>query len=326
MKLLQLIFFMITIIGSSSAHSVTWIEYDPAGRDNPLSDSTDTATINDIGKIPRLKFLQVDKDCNDTYKFGVVILHGTQNGMNAGKYLSGTDAIVNNSSAENTVLNELMTWFQRKDVCALVVAPNATHKTSVRGAPRRWDTNNTLTSDIERLKLNNLINKVTSLTSEGVFLMGGSSGAIMAHNVSLNAINDGNTANLAGVVMVDAISAKQLCYDDCPPNENATRSIANCRADSLANIFDKFLDKSIETTGLISGKFWTLPTLLLYAKDDCTIPLDLKADFAEKIFQKRQSTVRKDQVGIGHAGDAWRLGTIQIKNGIRLVLPQLNLP
>ncbi len=309
MKLLQLIFFMITIVGSSSAHSVTWLEYDSA-------DSTDTATINDRGKIPRLLFLEVDEECHDTYKFGVVILENvTANGRHYGR--------------PRRVLDKLMTWFARKDVCALVVAPKIT-ATSWFFTPQlnmkiRWDTNDTLTDSIERIKLNNLINKVASLTSEGVFLMGGSTGAIMAHNVALNAINDGNTANLKGVVMVDGISAKQLCYYECSPNTPVDRI---CPETGLPIGIYKYLDQriEIEPTGLIDGKLWTLPTLLLAAKDDCTIPFDLKEDFANKIWLKGQSTVVREQAGIGHRGDAWDKGTIHIKNGIRLVLPQLNLP
>lgn len=289
MKLLQLIFFMITIVGSSFAHSVTWLEYDSA-------DSTDTATTNDRGKIPRLKYLEVAKDCNNTYKFGVVILHGTIKDNT--DELSGTDFIVNSSDNK---LRPLMEWLKSGDVCALVVAPTAT----VKDGGRRWDTDNTATADIERMKLNNLINTVASLTSEGVFLMGGSSGAIMTHNVAFNAINDGTTGNLEGIVIVDGVSAKRVCYDD-------------------GSIKGKGCNPLIDATGLDSGKSWTLPTLMLYASCDRTIRTFYKMRFAADL-KRSSETVRAYEKGHTHSGDAWIQGTNHIINGIRDVLPHLNL-
>jgi hypothetical protein len=136
--------------------------------------------------------------------------------------------------------------------------------------------------------------------------MGGSSGAIMTHNVAFNAINDGTTGNLEGIVIVDGVSAKRVCYD-------GTNAIG--------------CNPHIEATGLDSDKSWTLPTLMLYAYCDQTIPTVFKSRFAETL--KRSSgtsrTVHPYEVGNTHSGDAWIQGTNHIIDGIRGVLPHLNL-
>jgi predicted esterase len=144
---------------------------------------------------------------------------------------------------------------------------------------------------------------VASLTSEGVFLMGGSSGAIMTHNVAFNAINDGTTGNLEGIVIVDGVSAKRVC------NNGVIGT--GCNPDS-------------DATGLNSDKSWTLPTLMLYAACDETIPTVYKERFADDL-KRSSGTVHADEVGNTHSGDAWIQGTYHIIDGIRRVLPQLNL-
>lgn len=312
MKSIRLLLFMIAI-NSSPAHAVSWILDTEAGR---LGETTSNFTsVGNENKIPRFKFLKVADSCNNNYKFGVVIMHGSIKGNAARGELSGTKKIEAESS---TNLKPLMEWFQRGDVCAFVIAPNASLKANHL---RRWDTNDTLTGAIERRKLNNLIERMTPYALEGVFLMGGSSGAIMAHNVSLNAINEGNTSNMEGVVIVDGISAKQLCYtyplypgvsnDQVCPWWNTVPE----RGDNT------FIDTwRIEATGLTNEKSWTLPTLVLYADPDKSIGVDLKKGFAEALADRGQGTVRILQAGSGHAGDAWLKGTGDIINGIRGVL------
>jgi hypothetical protein len=66
---------------------------------------------------------------------------------------------------------------------------------------------------------------------------------------------------------------------------------------------------------------------MLYAACDETIPTFFKSRFAETL--KRSSgtsrTVHPYEVGNTHSGDAWIQGTNHIIDGIRGVLPHLNL-
>ncbi len=237
-----------------------------------------------------LKFLKRPANCTN-YSFGVVLLHGTQpNTVDIWKGSKSIEDSSNISTGMQNLVNRL------KEACALVIAPNS----GIISKHQRWDTNDQVTNGSERRRLNDMILKVSNrTTSKKVILMGGSSGALMVHNVALNIINGHSSvevrAALKGIVMVDGVSANRVYYLDRPITDiDASGFYAETclpfgfvphpiLSSATTKRLGSFGDDRCDQSGLDDGKKWNIPTLIISTEDDETIPLPGKQRFAHAL-------------------------------------------
>jgi pimeloyl-ACP methyl ester carboxylesterase len=156
-----------------------------------------------------------------------------------------------------------------------------------------------------------------------VFLMGGSAGAVMTHNVAKYLLNNPKTIEkdvLAGIVIADGISSDLISSskDDAPSIvkkccEHLKYDIDKLKVKSLANLYR--LPPKYYTADNIAGvgkRSWTLPTLILYSKDDPYGPDEYKLKFANALKEKESSKgiIKIKASGTGH--QPWGQGQLDI--------------
>jgi len=301
MKLLQLLFFIITMIVSSSIYAQSWTNLTIANLNCKCFVNNPKAPSN----------------------YGVIILHGMV--VNATNKFQGVDAIIEQSTADVDNPNSMKIMMDKFAADnAFVVLPAAKLKKSKNQNVSVWNFDNN-DGGTERDNIIALINLMHSppYNIKKIFLMGGSAGAVMTHNVAKYLINNPKTikkGTLAGIVIADGISSDLISSS----KDNAPSIVKKCcehlkydtdklKVKSLANLYR--LPPKYYTADNIAGvgkRSWTLPTLILYSKNDPYGPVNYKLEFANAL-KKKESTKRIVKViASGEKHQPWGQGQLDI--------------
>ena len=257
------------------------------------------------------------------FKYGVIILHGMVG--NAIDKFQGVDAIIKQSTMQADNPNSMKIMMDKFDADnAFVVLPAAKLRKLNNGIVSVWNFDNR-DGGQQRDELIALIKEMQNppYNINKVFLMGGSAGAVMTHNVAKYLINNPKTIDkdvLAGIIIADGVSSDLISSSkNAPPSivkkcsENLKYNIDKLKVESLANLYR--LPPKYYTSDNISGiasKSWTLPTLILYSKNDPYGPDEYKLKFANALKEKesQKGIVKIKAAGTGH--QPWGAGQLDI--------------
>ena len=257
------------------------------------------------------------------FKYGVIVLHGMV--VNAANKFQGVDAIIEQSTTDADNPNSMKMMMDKFAADnAFVVLPVAELKKSKNENVSVWNFDNK-DGGTERDNIIALINLMHSppYNIKKIFLMGGSAGAVMTHNVAKYLINNPKTikkGTLAGIVIADGISSDLISSskDDAP---SIVKKCCDClkynidklKVESLANLYrlpPKYYNS--ENIAGIASKSWTLPTLILYSKNDQYGPDNYKLEFANALKEKEfpKGIVKVKASGEKH--QPWGAGQLDI--------------
>lgn len=261
--------------------------------------------------------------CSEVKK-AVIMLHGTSTNT---AILGGAD--ITDPVNKATKMVKLQKYFYNN--CVAFVVPEA----GIKYSHRRWDTDNQYndpdyTGGSEKQALINLMNGMENYFGiDHIVLMGGSSGAVMVHNI----IQDNELDVLKGFVIGDGASANQTHYLSQDEVDLVDAILEGVDDDEFLSFNDDCNDKPYpylnQPLFLASENSFNLgiysddsalvtdtdpdvkaPILVIYSDNDDTIPTCLKEELADGLLENNEYVVTKQEVSGGHDGSVWSSTTM----------------
>ena len=258
---LRFIFGLVSVLGYTSASALPDIPWEISSAWRQSAANKNNTIVKEMAN--SRPYYGTRRVCNkNDHEYGIIMLHG------AGA--AGIDSITN-ASRNFGNMNRMMENFAND--CALVYVPQARQT----GWDWKSETDNSDGGDLVRMI--NYMHYTYKHKGKNlkVFVIGGSSGAVMAHHIARFHINHPNTIKLAGVVIADGVSSALGCLRNCKNAINAPAGsngkivyyhqgnpggIALYGVNSRLSWWDK--------QGVISGigsKAWNLPTLIITSNE-----------------------------------------------------------
>jgi len=211
------------------------------------------------------------------YRYAVILLSGT---VQDPLVSTGIQTIINDSKiigSEQKQMYDLMENFANN--CALVVLPEPRDEV---GNSKSWDwAANSQDSKI----IKNMINYIHTSLSLDTVLIGGSAGAVMAHNIALQSILfPSEIVGLKGLIIADGLSSVAGCAsgNDCDQNGNRTSTRIH-------------MENAVKA-GTPVPQPWSLNTLMIasYEGDNSKVPSKYKREFAENLCKASKGEFNKE--------------------------------